>query len=246
MSEPRPPAEERTGVPAGETVRPNAARSPAGKRPGGGRLFSRSLLWGLLIGVIAAVALLTWWTRSGLVRTPPPPVLSEVPDFRLTDQHGDTVTRADLLGSPWVADLIFTRCLLACPVMSGKMAILDRELPGGEGGAAPVHLVSISVDPEHDQPDVLTAYGAKFNASDRWLFLTGDRAEIAKLAGDGLRLGYDPNPPLVPLGPDDTIYHSTRFVLIDAEGQVRGYYEAMEGDDLDQLQQDLAALGSPQ
>jgi len=215
---------------------------PATPPPSPGRGLGRGLLWGLLIAVIATITLLTWINRHGLIRTPPPPVLSEVPDFRLTDQHGVTVTRADLLGSPWVADLIFTRCLLACPIMSGKMAILDRELPRGESGAPPVHMVSISVDPEHDQPDILTAYGAKFHASDRWWFLTGDRAEIAKLAGDGLRLGYDPNPPLVPLGPDDTIYHSTRFVLVDAQGRVRGYYESTEGDDLDKLEKDLAAL----
>ena len=219
---------------------------PVAPPPSPGRGLGRGLLWGLLIAVIVVIALLTWINRHGLSRTPPPPVLSEVPDFRLIDQDGDPVTRADLLGSPWVADLIFTRCLLACPIMSGKMAILDRDLPGGEkggeSGMPPVRLVSISVDPEHDQPDVLAAYGKKFNASDRWWFLTGDRAEIAKLAGDGLRLGYDPNPPLVPLGPDDTIYHSTRFVLVDSQGRVRGYYESTEGDDLDKLEADLAAL----
>ena len=205
------------------------------------RGFGRGLLWGLLVAVLAAVALLTWWTRFGPGAVPPPPVLSEIPDFTLTDQDGRTVRRADLLGAPWVADLIFTRCVLACPVMSGKMAILDRELPGGNGGP-PVRLVSISVDPEHDRPEVLAAYAGKFGASDRWWFLTGDRQQIAQLAGEGLRLGYDPNPPLVPLQPGDNIYHSTRFVLIDAEGRVRGYYETTEGDELDELERDLKAL----
>jgi protein SCO1 len=212
---------------------PDDAPTP---RRGLGRGLLWGLLWGLLVAVIAAVALLTWWTRFGPGAVPPPPVLSEIPDFTLTDREGDTVTRGDLLGAPWVADLIFTRCVLACPVMSGKMAILDRELPAG------VRLVSISVDPEHDQPAVLTAYAAKFDASDRWRFLTGDRREIHQLAAEGLRLGYDPNPPLVPLQPGDDIYHSTRFVLVDGEGRVRGYYEAMEGDELDQLERDLKAL----
>jgi protein SCO1/2 len=200
------------------------------------RGFGRGVLWGVLVAVIAAVALLTWWTRFGPGAVPPPPVLSEIPAFTLTDQEGATVTRADLLGAPWVADLIFTRCVLACPVMSGKMAILDRQLPEG------VRLVSISVDPEHDQPDVLAAYAAKFDASSRWRFLTGDRREIHELAAEGLRLGYDPNPPLVPLRPGDNIYHSTRFVLVDSQARVRGYYEALEGDELDQLERDLKAL----
>jgi cytochrome oxidase Cu insertion factor (SCO1/SenC/PrrC family) len=196
----------------------------------------RGLLWGLLLAVLAAVALLTWWTRFGPGAVPPPPVLSEVPDFTLTAQDGSTLTREDLLGAPWVADLVFTRCVLACPVMSGKMAILDRELPEG------VRLVSITVDPEHDQPAVLAAYADKFGASDRWLFLTGPRDQIAQLAGEGLRLGYDPNPPLVPLEPGDNIYHSTRFVLLDDQARVRGYYETTEGDEMDALRRDLGAL----
>lgn len=209
----------------------------------------RGLLWSFLVLVLITVALGFWWTD----REPPPappPILSEIPDFTLTDQWGETVSRADLLGAPWVADLIFTRCVLACPVMTGKMAILDRRLPGGagaeEGGngaTPPVRLVSISVDPEHDQPDVLADYAEGFNASDRWLFLTGDRSEIVRVAGEGLRLGFDPNPRLTPLEPGDNIYHSTKFVLVDAEGRVRGYYDAMEGDDpLAELERDLSTL----
>ena len=196
----------------------------------------RGLLWGLLVLVIAAIAGLTWWTRFGPGAVPPPPVLSEVPAFTLTAQDGSALTREDLLGAPWVADLVFTRCVLACPVMSGKMAILDRELPDG------VRLVSITVDPEHDQPAVLDEYADRFGASDRWLFLTGPRDQIAQLAGEGLRLGYDPNPPLVPLQPGDNIYHSTRFVLLDDQARVRGYYETTEGAELDQLRRDLRAL----
>ncbi len=205
--------------------------SPASRRGVG-----RWLLWGLLVLVIAAIAGLTWWTRFGPGAVPPPPVLSEVPDFTLTAQDGSALSREDLLGAPWVADLVFTRCVLACPVMSGKMAILDRELPDG------VRLVSITVDPEHDQPAVLGEYAEKFGASDRWLFLTGPRDQIAQLAGEGLRLGYDPNPPLVPLEPGDNIYHSTRFVLLDDQARVRGYYETTEGDEMDTLRRDLRAL----
>lgn len=192
----------------------------------------RGALWGLLVAVLVAVAVASWLVR----RTPPPPVLSEVPEFTLIDHRGDAVTRDDLLGRPWVADLIFTRCVLACPVMSGKMAILDRRLP------PEVRLVSVTVDPEHDDPQVLSSYAERFAAGERWLFLTGERAEIQRLAGDGLRLAYDPNPPLAPLQPGDDVFHSTRFVLVDAEGRVRGYYETTEGDQTDELRRDLAAL----
>lgn len=196
----------------------------------------RGVLWAFLVLVLATVVFGFWWSRRDT--TPPPPVLSEIPDFQLTDQHGETVSRADLLGTPWVADLIFTRCVLACPVMTGKMAILDRRLPADD-----VRLVSISVDPEHDRPEVLADYAAKFDASDRWLFLTGDRGDLVKVAGEGLRLGFDPNPPLTPFEPGDNIYHSAKFVLVDGEGRVRGYYDSMEGEDpLGELERDLAAL----
>lgn len=195
----------------------------------------RGALWGLLVTVLLAVAVATW-----LVRRPPPPapppVLAEVPEFTLTSHRGETVTREDLLGRPWVADLIFTRCVLACPAMTGKMAILDRELPDD------VRLVSVTVDPEHDDPGVLAEYAERFDAGDRWHFLTGERMEIYHLAGEGLRLPYDPNPPLVPFEPGDNIYHSTRFVLVDAEGRVRGYYETMEGDQTEALRRDLELI----
>jgi protein SCO1 len=196
----------------------------------------RAALWTLLVGVLLAVAVATWWVRRAPLVAPP--VLSEVPAFSLTNRDGRTVGRDDLLGQPWVVDLIFTRCVLACPVMSGKMAILDRELPAG------VRLVSVTVDPEHDDPAVLASYAERFGAGERWLFLTGDRDEIYHLAGDGLHLPYDPNPPLTPLRPGDNIYHSTRFVLLDAEARVRGYYETTDQDELARLRQDLAALAA--
>ncbi|HEX2254926.1 MAG TPA: SCO family protein [Thermoanaerobaculia bacterium] len=211
-----------------------------------GRRFGRGLLWGLLLGVlVAVVAAALWKTLGGEPRPEPPPVLVEVGDFTLVDQAGETVTRDDLLGAPWIADLLFTRCVLACPLMSTKMARLDRELPRvSEQGRDPaVRLVSISVDPEHDTPEVLREFAAKYDASDRWLFLTGERDEVIAAAGtEGLRLPFDPNPPLVPLQPGDNIFHSTRFVLVDAEGRVRGYYESESSEDLARLRRELATL----
>jgi hypothetical protein len=128
--------------------------------------------------------------------------------------------------------------------MSTKMAALDRDLPlaGGAAGGPAARLVSISVDPEHDQPAVLAAYAERYRASDRWLFLTGDRDEIYRLAGEGMHLGFDPNPPLVPLREGDNIYHSTRFVLVDGLGRVRGYYDSESSEELELLRGDLARL----
>jgi protein SCO1 len=226
--------------PSNETTPP-----PAHSTPTAGRRFGRGLLWGLLVGVLLAVVAAALWKTVGEPRPEPPPVLVEVGDFTLTSRDGETVTRGDLLGAPWIADVLFTRCVLACPLMSTKMAKLDRELPvAAEDGAEPaVRLVSISIDPEHDTPEVLQEFGAKYGASDRWLFLTGARDEVIAAAGEkGLRLPFDPNPPLTPLQPGDNIFHSTRFVLVDAEGRVRGYYESESSEDLAKLRRDLAAL----
>jgi cytochrome oxidase Cu insertion factor (SCO1/SenC/PrrC family) len=209
-----------------------------------GRLLRRGLLWGLLVGVLVALAVAFALHRFGRPPAEPLPVLGTIPDFTLTDQAGRTVGREDLLGAPWVGDLVFTRCVLACPLMSTKMAALDRDLPlaAGTAGGPAARLVSISVDPEHDQPAVLAAYAERYRASDRWLFLTGDRDEIYRLAGEGMHLGFDPNPPLVPLQEGDNIYHSTRFVLVDGLGRVRGYYDSESSEELEVLRGDLERL----
>lgn len=206
------------------------------------RLLRRGLLWGLLIGVLVALVVAFALHRFARPPAEPLPVLGTIPDFTLTDRSGRTVGRDDLLGAPWVADLVFTRCVLACPLMTTKMAALDRDLPTGDGAGPAVRLVSISVDPEHDRPEILAAYARRYRASDRWLFLTGSRDEIYRLGAEGLKLGFDPNPPLVPLQPGDNIYHSTRFVLVDAEGRVRGYYDSESGEELEKLRRDVGRV----
>jgi cytochrome oxidase Cu insertion factor (SCO1/SenC/PrrC family) len=208
-----------------------------------GHRFRRGLLWGLLVGVLLALAAATAVTRWWAPRPAPLPVLGAVPEFHLVNRDGRAVARQDLAGAPWIVDLVFTRCVLICPLMTTRMAALDRELPGaGDGAGRAVRLVSVTVDPEHDRPEVLEEFARKYRASDRWLFLTGERDEIYRLAGEGLRLGYDPNPPLVPLAPGDDIYHSAKLVLVDAQARVRGYYDSQDAEELALLRRDLARL----
>jgi cytochrome oxidase Cu insertion factor (SCO1/SenC/PrrC family) len=114
------------------------------------------------------------------------PRLWEVPDFALIERSGQSVTRADLLGKVWIASVIFTRCVQECPLVSNHMAQLQATF-----AAVPdVRLVSITVDPEYDTPEVLTRYAQSFAAQpQRWLFLTGDKATIYRLVREGFRLG---------------------------------------------------------
>ena len=193
----------------------------------------RGLLWGFLVVALLAVAGAA--ARQMLRRAEPPPVLGEVPGFALINRDGREVRSADLAGAPWIADFIFTRCGASCPMMSQRMARLERELPRDLG----VRFVSFSVDPEHDTPPVLEDYAESFGAPGRWLFLTGDKQAIYRLSKEGFKLAVDD---AAPVNPDEPILHSTRFVLVDGEGRIRGYYEAFDEEAMKKLMREVEAL----
>lgn len=166
----------------------------------------------------------------------PLPVLGTVPGFTLTERGGTAVGSRELTGGIWVADFIFTRCPDVCPALSGRMASLQKELATG---GVPVKLVSISVDPVHDTPEVLSSYAGRFNAGADWLFLTGARADIETLLRDGFKVAFaDGGPPTAP------ITHSDRFVLVDPQMRVRGYYHGTDAADVQRLVADVATLRS--
>ncbi len=194
---------------------------------------SRGLLPVLVGAAVAGVLLLFLGIRSMPDRNPPLPVITTLPDFALLSSTGETVGRDDLLGHPWVADLMFTSCAGVCPRMTTEMSRLEESA----GDIPNTKFVSISVDPERDTPEVLAAYAKKLDVvRDRWFFLTGDRAAIYELASSGLLL------PAQEGDPDqgqDAVIHSSRFVLIDSEGRVRGFYDSRENDALLRLRNDM-------
>ena len=197
----------------------------------------RGLLWGFLVVALLVVAAATFIQR---MRQPEPlPVYGKLPPFSLVNRDGWPVRLEDLAGKAWVADFIFTRCPASCPMMSARMARLDRDLPRDLDAL----LVSISVDPVHDTPEILERYARKFQAPERWLFLTGGREDIRRLCVDGFKLGLDmePGPGIGP----EPILHSTRFVLVDGEGRIRGYYEAFDEASTEKLRKDLLRLVEP-
>jgi cytochrome oxidase Cu insertion factor (SCO1/SenC/PrrC family) len=114
------------------------------------------------------------------------------------------------------------------------MAALQGPLATGDD---PVRLVSLSVDPGHDTPAVLTEYAERYRAGPNWLFLTGSRDTIAGLLRDGFRVAFADGGP--PAGP---ITHSDRFVLVDRDLRVRGYYHGNDQADLDRLVADARRL----
>lgn len=194
----------------------------------------RAFLAGLIAGtlVLAAALAVLWW-RAAVPE--PPPVLGTAPGFELTDQHGRTVGSDELRGRPLVLDFVFTRCVAVCPAMSAQMERLREDRPED----ADFHRVSITLDPEHDTPDVLRRYAAKRGAPDDWLFLTAAEQETTvSLARDGFHLAVETDTG----DPANPIVHSTRFVLIDGEGRIRGYYDALTPEAMAELRRDLGVL----
>ena len=153
------------------------------------------------------------------------PVLSKVPDFTLTNQFGRALGFTDLRGQIWVADIIFTRCLGPCAKMTQEMSQLQSRLPPNHA----VKFLSLTADPEFDTPDVLRKYGEKFGAApERWHFLTGRKLDLYRLATQGLLLAVDEVKADERTSPDDLFVHSTRFVVVDKLGRVRGTFDGTE------------------
>src|SRR6516225_9500475 len=97
--------------------------------------------------------------------------IGEVSDFNLIERTGREVTKSDLDGKVWIACFFFTRCRTVCPQVTETMRRIQEQVE--KVGYPDVVLVSISVDPEHDTPEVLQAYAATHGADPaRWLFLT--------------------------------------------------------------------------
>lgn len=152
-----------------------------------------------------------------------PPVLLQVPDFALQDQHGQPFTLASMHGKVWVAGFIFTTCPSTCPKISRAMLELQQRYAHN---GVEVELVSFTVDPENDTPEVLARYAETLGADqDHWRFVTGERAAMESLVVGGFKTAMDRRP-----GPDPEkldmydIAHSEKLALIDGDGGIRGFY----------------------
>ena len=159
------------------------------------------------------------------------PKLGSVPPFELTDQDGRSFGTQQLLGKIWIADFIYTTCPGPCPMISSRMSETQKPLRNTD-----VRLVSFSVDPAHDTPTVLRSYAEKLGAQpERWTFLTGDKGTIGRLSRDGFKLA---------VGADDSgqPIHSTRVILVDRHGVIRGYYDATDADAVTRLLADTNHL----
>jgi protein SCO1/2 len=197
------------------------------------------LTFAILAAGVLAVLLGVGVVLAGLARSgsDEPPVLGVLPAFALTNERGEPFGSADLRGKVWVANFIFTRCPTVCPLFTRKMGSLQPM--AGEFGTA-LHLVSFSVDPQYDRPEVLRAYAEKAGADpSRWTFLTGDAEAIRATVMEGFKVSVGREGPAEDFA---GIFHGTQFVLVDGEGRVRGYYASGEAEAVDKLRREMALL----
>ena len=167
------------------------------------------------------------------------PKLGKIGAFSLTNQSGKPFSAADLHGKVWVAAFFFTRCRSACPIISRRLHALQEQEKklGGH-----VQLVSFSVDPENDTPQVMTAYAKQYHADlSSWSFLTGKYDVIKGLAGD-FKMALEGDSKKGASGMQLT--HASQLALVDGNMQLRGYYSTKSDADMKKLAKDAKRLST--
>lgn len=194
-----------------------------------------ALLAGLAVGSVAAheeEATSRERVRAGSALSPRPalPAIRPAPDFALPDLDGRIIRLSELRGRVVLLSFIYTRCSSACPLLTNRVALLQRRL----GGRPDVQLLTITVDPERDGPEALRRYAARFGADLRtWHFLGESRDRL-----DPVLTAWDE---WARRRPDGEIDHPARLHLIDRRGRVREIY-ALEFFDERQAWLDVQAL----
>lgn len=150
-----------------------------------------------------------------------------IPDFSFLAQDSTVVGRKEMEGKVTIVDFFFTSCPSICPVMSKEMERVQDAFRNEEA----VQIYSISIDPEYDSPKVLEEYAQQHEAkAGKWFFLHGPLDETYQLARCGFVL-----PAIDGQGIADEFIHSDKFVLVDGNGRIRGYYSGTEREDVDLL-----------
>lgn len=199
----------------------------------------RRAVMGACIAAAAATSLILARQNNDSVKIAAAlPTYNQIGDFELVNQERTRLSSADLLGSVWIGDFIFTRCGGPCPRMTNVMKNLAEKTTGSA-----LRFVSFSVDPEYDTPERLAAYAGKFGADPaRWNFLTGDKETIHRLSIQHFLLGVSEIPEEERVRIEEGFNHSTKFALVDQQGRIRGYYDSEDPASMQLLLKHAAAL----
>ena len=205
----------------------------------------RTLITTVATAVLIVTGIIVWSQRASALPyyggkdfTPSwAPVAHRVADFGgLTDQRGQAFSNAQLDGHPYVASFIFTRCSLVCPVLVKQLGRVQAVTQGSD-----LRIVSFSVTPDVDTPDVLADFGQKRGIDpSRWSLLTGSKQTIYGLARDSYFA--DDDRITASLDEPNAFLHTEKLVLVDAQGHLRGVYDGTLPHDIDLLIKDAKAL----
>ncbi|MFM1847119.1 MAG: hypothetical protein RL417_593 [Pseudomonadota bacterium] len=188
-----------------------------GNRSAAGLGFSK--LAAILALVLLVIGAGVWFAGRGA----PTAEFKSAPAFELIDSNGQTFSSTTLRGKVWLASFFFTSCESVCPMVIGKMNTLFETAPHQ------IHFVSFSVDPANDTPAALKKYAAKFDADTRrWHFLTGEQEKLRTVVSDGFQVSF-------PTSKAELDTHSLRLVLVDQNGQIRGYFNSTDEEDMSRL-----------
>lgn len=151
--------------------------------------------------------------------------------FQLTERSGRALSPADTADRVWIASFIFTRCPSSCPRISAQMKGLQAKLSG-----TGVQLASLSVDPDHDTPEVLRTYARNLGADpERWWFLTGPKADIHRLILEGFRVPVRESTEADRAAGAEDVAHSAKLALVDRGNRIVGYFDSEDGLELQEL-----------
>ena len=179
-----------------------------------------------VIYIVVGIVIAYLWL---VTKSEPLPVLGSIPDFVMTNSNNESFGSSDLKDNIWVADFIFTTCSGPCPIMTERMGMVQHDLLEIEK----LKFVSFTVNPDYDTPEVLKKYAQRFDADvSSWSFVTGKYDQIQELIADGFKMGDT----------EEIVFHSTRFALVDHEGNLRGYYSGTEPAKHEILTRDIQTL----
>ncbi|RUL87194.1 DUF420 domain-containing protein [Tautonia sociabilis] len=202
------------------------------------------------IGIVVAAVAVASIVCFALTEPNPPiragydlgPASRALGPFRFVERSGAEVTEEDLADSVWVAAFVFSRCPSSCPRISAEMARLQEELPRGRS----VKLVSITVDPEYDTPEVLTDFARRYRADpNRWWFLTGDRGATYELIQRGFIQSVAEATEEDRSSGSEAILHSTKLALVDRGNTVVGLFDIGDELGMARLRERIAVLSAP-
>lgn len=162
-------------------------------------------------------------------------VYHKIADFSFTNQEGKEVNNVYVDGKVYVADFFFTTCPTICPIMKTQMLRVYEKFKN-----EPEFLIlSHTLDPEHDTPELLKDYAAKIGVDDdeTWNFLSGNQEKIFEIGQTSYLTTAmsDKNEP-------GGILHSGAFVLVDQQGRIRGVYDGTKEEQVNRLMKDIPKL----